>query len=184
MNEENTSYRALFIVIAAIVIVVTVIGSYVLINRVPPVYSGQVLSVNIFPIHRDLSQKDTTEGIGGQNEVYDQILVLADVRITNTAKIPLFLHDMWANVNLPDESDRSTAASASDFDKIFIAYPELQQFKKNPLPRDITLQPGQQVEGMMVFNYQMNLAQFGTRSGMDISISFLHQGPLVMHVAK
>ncbi|MGC2547838.1 MAG: hypothetical protein WA426_18480, partial [Silvibacterium sp.] len=142
MNEENTSYRALFIVIAAIVIVVTVIGSYVLINRVPPLYSGQVLSVNIFPIHRDLSQKGSTEGIGGENEVYDQMLVLADVRIQNTAKIPLFLHDMWANVNLPDESDRSTAASASDFDKIFIAYPELQKFKKNPLPRDITLQPG------------------------------------------
>lgn len=184
MSEENPSYRAAFIIIAAIVIFVAVVGGYVWFNRVPPLYAGQVLSMNVYPIHRDFSQKTTTEGIGGVNEVYDEILVLANVRITNTGKIPLFLHDMWAEANLPDESDRSTAASSQDFNNVFIAYPDLKQFQKTPLPRDLTLQPRQQAEGMLIFNYNISKEQWDSRSSMDINISFLHHPPLVLNIAK
>lgn len=184
MSEENTPSRIILIIIAAIVIPVVVVGGYVWFNRAPTPYSGQVLSVNVYPIHRDLSQPTTTEGVGGQNDVYDEMLIFVDVRIQNLAKIPLFVHDMWSTVNLPNESDRSTAASGSDFDKVFIAYPDTKQYQKPILPRDITIQPGQSVEGTMIFNYQMSQAQWDTRSGMDLSISFLHQYPLVMHVPK
>jgi hypothetical protein len=184
MSEETSSSRAVLIVFAAIVIAVGSVAAYMWINRVPTPYTGQVLSVNVYPIHQDLSQKSTTQGLGGQNDTYDEIIVLADVRIQNVAKIPLFLQDMWAIANLPDESDRSTAASASDFDKVFLAYPNLQQFKKAPLARDLTLQPGQQVEGQMIFNYQMPQQKWDTRTGMDINISFLHHPSLVLHVAK
>jgi hypothetical protein len=184
-NEENPSYRAAFIIIAAFVIAAGAIAAYVWFARVPTPYAGEVLSRHIYPIHRDLSQPSSTEGLGGQNEVYDEVIVLADVRIQNVSKnVPLFLHDMSAVVTLPDESDRSTNASASDFDKVFIAYPDLQPFKKTPLPRDLTLQPGQQVEGQMIFNYQMPQAQFDTRTGMDINIDFVHQTPLTLHIAK
>jgi hypothetical protein len=182
MSEENSPSRILLIILAAIIIPVVAVAAYVLINREPTPYAGQVLSVNVYPIHRDLSQPTTTEGVGGQNDVYDEILLLADVRIQNTAKIPLFIHDMWADVDLPNESDRSSAASASDFDKVFIAYPDLQQYKKSPLPRDLTLQPGQQVEGQMIFNYSMDKAKWDSRTGTDINIAFIHQNPLVLHV--
>lgn len=184
MSEENSPLRIILIIVAAIVIPMAVVAGYVLINRTPPPYAGQVLSVNIFPIHRDLTQKTTVEGIGGTSDVYDEMLVLANVRIRNVAKIPLFVHDMWAVVNFPDETDRSTAASKTDYDKVFIAYPDLQKYKTDPLPRDITLQPGQEVEGTVVFNYQMSLAQWASRDGMDINVAFLHHPPLVMHVAK
>lgn len=183
-EDELKPSRNLFILLAAVLIPVIAVAAYVVINRVPNPHTGQVLSVNVYPIHRDLTQTTTTEGIGGQNETYDEILLLTDVSITNTAKVPLYLHDMWANVNLPDESDRSSAASATDFDKVFIAYPDLAQYKKNPLPRDLTLQPGQQVEGMMIFHYQMNKQQWDSRSGVDVNISFIHQPPLVLHIAK
>jgi hypothetical protein len=184
MNEETKPSRIILIIAAAIIIPVVVLGSYVWLNRVPTPYAGQVLSVNIYPIHEDLSQPTSTEGIGGRNDVYDEVLVLADVRIRNVGKIPLFLHDMWAMANFPNESDRSTAASASDFDKVFIAYPNLKQFQKAPLPRDLTIQPGQQVEGQMIFNYQMNQTQWNSRSGEDVYVDFLHQKPLMLHIAK
>lgn len=184
MSEENSPSRIILIIIAAVIIPIVVIGGYVWVNREPIPYSGQVLSVNVYPIHRDFKQPTTTEGLGGQAETYDETLVLADVRIRNTAKIPLYLHDMWAVANLPDETDRSTAASGSDFDKVFIAYPDLKQFQKAPLPRDLTLQPGDQVEGQMIFHYQISKAQWDSRNSMDISISFLHQNPLVLNVPK
>jgi hypothetical protein len=184
MSEENSPLRIILIIIVAIIIPVVVVGGYVLVNRERTPYTGQIVSVNVYPIHRDLSQATTTEGIGGQNETYDEILVLADVRIQNVAKIPLFIHDMWAVANLPDETDRSSAASTSDFEKVFIAYPDTKQYQKEPLLRDTTLQPGQSVEGQMVFHYQMTQAQWNSRNSMDIDIGFLHQNPLVMNVPK
>jgi hypothetical protein len=184
MSEENSPLRIILIIVAAIVIPIVVVGAYVLINKEPNPHTGQVLSVNIYPIHRDYTQHTSTEGVGGQADVYDEVLVLADVRIQNTAKVPLFVYDMWANADLPDETDRSSAASGSDFDKVFIAYPDLKQYEKPPLRRETTIPPGQSVEGMMIFNYQMNQTQWNSRSGMDIDISFRHQNPLVMNVPK
>jgi hypothetical protein len=182
MSEETKSYHPWFTIIAAIVIVAVATAAYVYFGRLPTPYSGQLLSVNIYPIHQDLDQPTTTEGVGGQGDVFNEVLVLADVRIKDVAKIPLYLHDMWLVTNFSGESDTSTAASASDYDKVFIAYPDLKQYKKAALLREITLQPGQQVEGMMIFSYQMDKAKWDTRTGMDINISFIHQHPLVLHV--
>lgn len=184
MADESNPLRILLIIAAAIVIPVVTVAAYVYINREPNPYHGQVLSLKVYPIHRDYTQKTTTEGIGGQNETYDELLVFADVRITNTAKIPLYLHDMWAVVDSPDETSRSTAVSASDFQKVFIAYPDTRQYQKAMLPRDLTIQPGQQVEGEMIFSYQMNQAEWQSATGMKINIGFTHQNPLVMEVPK
>jgi hypothetical protein len=182
MSEETKSYHPWLTILIAFVVVSVAIAAYVYFARVPTPYSAQILSVNVYPIHQDLSPPSTTQGIGGENETYDQVLVLADVRLQAISKVPLYLHDMWANVNLPGESDRSSAVSASDFDKVFIAYPDLRQFQKLPLQRDITLQPGQQVEGMMIFSYQMNKATWDSHTSMDITLDFIHQKPLVLHL--
>ena len=162
------------------------VATYVWINRVPTPYVGQILDVHVYPIHRDMAQKSTTEGMGGQEEpeFFDEINGPPNVQIQNVGKVPLFVHDMTATANLPDEADNSTATSASHFDKVFLAYPDLQQYKKAPLQRDITIQPGRGNRRQMIFNYQMTQQQWDTRSGMDISISFVHQPPMVMHVAK
>ncbi len=185
MSEETKSGGNAWLSIgAAFVIVVLAISAYFYINDKPPVHSGEVLSLNTYPIHRELKTAASTEGLGGQGDTYDQVLVLAEVRIRNQTNIPLFLHDMWGVVDLPDEQERSLAASAKDFDKVFLAYPDLRPLRKEPLPRDLTLQPGQQVEGMMLFNYQISKAAWDARNGMDITVSFLHQKSLVLHAAK
>jgi hypothetical protein len=187
MSGEKITNKPWFPAVGAFVFVVLAIGAYVWINNKPPVHAGQVLSVDIYPIHRELStgpvSKSRTEGVAGQADIYDQMIVLADVRIKNQTDIPLFLHDMWGVVHLPDEDQRSLAASGTDFGKVFIAYPDLGQFKKNPLPRDLTLTPGQQVEGLVIYNYPISKAQWDARTGMDLTFTFLHQKPLVLQVA-
>jgi hypothetical protein len=182
MSEETKSNHPWFTIFAAIFIVAAATAAYVYFGRIPTPYKGQILSVTIYPIHQNLDQPTTTQGLGGQGETFDEVLILADVRITNVAKIPLYLHDIWAVTNFPGETDRSAAAAAEDFGKIFIAYPDLQHYKKAPLVRETTLKPGQQVEGMMIFNYQMDKAKWDTHTGIDLHISFIHQNPLVLSV--
>jgi len=189
MSEETITSKAWFPVVGAFAFVVLAIGAYVYFNTKPPVHAGEVLSVNIYPIHRELSTgpaKGASEtGITGQGDTFDEVIVLVDARIKNQTDIPLFLHDMWAVVDLPDdEQERSLASSQTEFGNVFIAYPSLKPLKKNPLLRDITLQPGQQVEGMMIFSYQISQAQWDSRSGLDITMTFQHQKPLLLHVAK
>jgi hypothetical protein len=188
MSEEAKSSNAWLSVGGAVVFVVLAIGAYVWFNNKPPVHAGEVLSVNIYPIHRELStgpvNGSKTEGVQGQGDIYDEVIVLVNTRIKNQTDIPLFLHDMWAVVDLPDEQQRSLAASDADFGKVFLAYPDLKPLRKDPLERDITLQPGQQMEGMLIFHYPISKAQWDSRNGMDITMTFLHQKPLLLHVAK
>jgi hypothetical protein len=186
MNKETITGKAWFPAVGAFVFVVLAIGAYVWFNNKPPVHAGEVLSVNIYPIHRELSTAPVngsrTEGVGGHGDMYDEVIVLANVRIKNQTDIPLFLHDMYAVVELPDADQRSLAASQTDFAKVFVAYPDLKPLRKDPLLRDITLTPGQQVEGMVIYNYQISKAQWDSRTGMDLTFTFQHQKALVLHV--
>src|ERR1700733_2608682 len=183
-EDPGSSNHAWLTVLAAFVIVVLAIGAYVLINNKPPVSAGQVLSLDIYPIHRDLSTGPSTEGMAGESETYDEVMVFANVRIANQTDIPIFLQDMWAILDLPDGPQRSTAASQTDFDKVFIAYPDVHQFRRNPVQRDLTLQPGQKTEGLMIFHFDIPKTQWDARNGLELHVSFQHQNSLVIQVPK
>jgi hypothetical protein len=183
-EDSGSSNHAWLTVIAEFVIVVLAIGDYVLINNKPPVSAGQVLNLDIYPIHRDLSTGPSTEGMAGESETYDEVMVFANVRIANQTDIPIFLQDMWAILDLPDGPQRSTAASQTDFDKVFIAYPDVHQFRRNPVPRDLTLQPGQKTEGLMIFHFDIPKTQWDARNGLELHVSFQHQNSLVIQVPK
>ena len=183
-EDSRSSNHAWLTTIAAFVIVSLAIGAYVYFNQKPPVAGGQVLSMDIYPIHRELSTGPSTEGLSGESETYDEVMVFANVRIVNQTDIPIFLQDMWAILDLPDGPQRSTAASQSDFDKVFIAYPDVRPFRKNPMPRDLTLPPGQKIEGLMVFHFDIPKAQWDARNGMAIHVTFVHQNSLVIQVPK
>jgi len=188
MDKEKITSKAWFPAVAATVaLVVLAVGAYVWIKLIPPVHTGQVLSVYVDPIHRELStgppNGSKTDGLQGQPEIYDQLIVLANVRVKNQTNIPIFLHDMWGVVHLQnDEEERTLAASTRDYDKVFIAYPDLKPLRKDPLQRDLTLAPGQQVEGMVIYNFPISKEQWNLRQDMEMHFSFLHQNSLVLKV--
>ena len=84
---------------------------------------------------------------GGAN-VYDEVIVIADVKVKSTTKLPLFLHDMWGEVTLPNgDVIQSLAASGADYRKVFVAYPALDGQKQTPMSARLHDDPGPGVEG-------------------------------------
>jgi hypothetical protein len=183
MSDGNrSSFYPLLTVLAAIVIAVTIIGTYVWVTYTGPVHTGQVVSVSAYPIHRELSTGGALGGLQGGPNVYDEVIVIADVKIRSTTKLPLFLHDMWGEVTLPNgDVEQSLAASGEDYKKVFVAYPELEAQKKTPVPRGITMTPGQEIEGQLIFHYPITQKDWEGRKQFDVVIGFINQKNLVLH---
>jgi len=179
--EDRSGVHPVFAAVAALVIVVACIGGYVWINTKPPVHRGALVSIDAYPIHRELSTGSGLGGLAGQKDIYDEEIVVANVRITSQTQMPLFLHDMWADVTLADGTvERSTGASTKDYHDVFIAYPALAPKQTNPVLRDTTMTPGQEINGQIVFHYPISGQQWGQRKDFKVYVEFLHQKDLVL----
>ncbi len=182
MGEYDKTGNPLLSVLVAIVVVVAVIGGYVWATYTGPVHTGQVLSVAAHPIHRELSTGGGLGGLNGGPNVYDEVIVIANVRIKSTTKLPLFLQDEWADLTLANgDVQQSLAASGEDYKKVFIAYPELAAEKQTPMPRGITMTPGQVVDGQLIFHFPISKQDWDARKAFDITIGFINQKSLVLH---
>jgi hypothetical protein len=183
-DDPNPASHALVIVVVATLIVVAAIGAYVFFNEHPPLATGEVVHLTAFPVHTTMQLGGGAPGTPGGTEVNDEVIVLAEVKVHNQSKVPLFVHDMWANVVLPDQERRSLAASTLDYPKVFIVYPQLNSVKTDPFLRDTTISPGQTVDGTLIFNYPVAKADWDQRKSLDVVVSFTHQKNLVMRAPQ
>lgn len=186
MGEEapNPGSNALKAVLIALVLVVAAVGAYVYFGEKPPVANGELIHVSAIPIHQQ-SDLPAAAGMPGQTDAFDEVIVMAQVRLHNQSKIPLFLHEMYASLALPDDVERtSIAANKSDFGRAFVAYPQLMPLKGEPILRDITIDPGQTVEGMLLFPFPITGAQYDQKKSLDINVIFMHQKTLTIHVPQ
>lgn len=180
-RETNSTKRALLIVLVATVIVVLAIGIYVYIDEKPPVAAGQIVKLDVTPIHTEMRVGAGAQGIQGGMDTYDQLLILAQVQVRNQGKYPIFLHDMWSDLTTSNgDEQRSLAANNNDFQSVFIAYPQTASFKQAPLLRDITLQPGQSAQGLVIFHYPMTKDQWDARHSFQAVVSFANQKVLIL----
>jgi hypothetical protein len=124
------------------------IGLYVWIGQRPPVAGGDILTMNLYPVHTLINSGGGGDtGMAGSPEYYDQLLILAKVKIRNQTDIPLFMQDISAAIKLPDGSEQvNVTASNKDMDRVFQAYPSLSYLRTDSIPRDTTLMPGQSVQ--------------------------------------
>lgn len=183
-EPRDPASNALKTVLIALVLVVAAVGAYVYFGEKPPVATGELIHVSAVPIHEE-SNLPAAAGMPGQTDAFDEVIVMAQVRLHNQAKIPIFLHEMYASLSLPDDVERtSIAANKSDFGRAFVAYPQLLPLKGEPILRDITIEPGQTVEGMMLFPFPMTGAQYEQKKALGINVIFMHQKTLTLHVPQ
>jgi hypothetical protein len=164
------------IAIAAVAVSIA-IGLYVWIGQKPPVASGDILTMNLYPVHTLINNGGGSDtGMAGAAEYYDQLLILAKIKVRNQTDIPLFMQDISAAIKLPDGSEQvNITASDKDMDRVFQAYPSLSYLRADSIPRDTTLNPGQSVQGLAIFNFPINKEQWDSLQTAKVVVSFMHQ---------
>jgi hypothetical protein len=173
--DEPTNYGRLALrVVIALVISSLVVFIWVRFGRKTPVATGDIARIAIYPVQAKITGGAAgTPGQQGQDEIINQLLVFAHVRLHNPNTAPITIEDDWAIVTLPDgDTRRSLGASFTDFQKVFLAYPQLAPMRMDPLRRDIEIAPGQSVDGLLVFSYPLSRDQWNTRKSMQVTISF------------
>jgi len=180
-GEELTkgSSHVVWATVIAAVLVTAAIAAYVIIGQKPPPATGEVTAVWAHPRHTESSGFDAN-GMPMAKQSFDQVLVFAHVRLHNQSKGPLFLYQIMTNVTLDDGIHSSYTAGRGDYDRVFLAYPEISVPHGKALPIQMTIEPGQTVEGDIVSSFRLTKQQWDARKKLDFSFGFRYQPVLVL----
>jgi hypothetical protein len=140
-----------------------------------------VLSLEVVPIHNVSGGGVIAGGVSGQPEAFNEIMVFATVALKNTGKVPIHLIDMDAYVYVPGGTIyQNGAASQTNFNRVFLAYPNLKSKEGKPLLRDTILKPGEQTTGQLIFHYPFTLKQWQSHTKIHLVFTWTHQPNLVI----
>jgi hypothetical protein len=165
--------------IFAAVLVSMAIAGYFIAGIKPPAITGDVEQVWVHPQHSESSGFDAN-GAQMAKESYDQVYVFALVKLHNQSDLPLFLHNIMTNATLDDGIHSSYAATASDYDRVYLAYPKMPVPKGTPLSPQTTIAPGQTVEGIFVSAFRLTKEQWDARKKLDFTFGIQYHDSLVL----
>jgi hypothetical protein len=175
---KGTSHVALASIVAAVV-VSAAIAIYVLAGQKPPAATGEIEQVWAHPQHSESSGFDAN-GAPMAKESMDQVYVFTLVKLTNQSQQPLFMHNIMTNATLDDGIHSSYAATAADYDRVFIAYPTMPVPHGKGLSLTTTIDPGQTVEGTIVSAFHLTKQQWDARKNLSYTFAFQYQPSLTL----
>ena len=181
LGEELTrgSSHLVWTTIAAAILVSVAIGIYFIAGQKPPAITGDIVAVWAHPQHTESSGFDAN-GAPMPKDSFDQVLVFTEVRLHNQSKMPLSLLTVLANATLDDGIHSSYAASQSDYDRVFLAYPNIPVPHGPELPISLVLDPGGSADGTFVSSFRLTRQQWDARKNLDFSFTFRYQPSLVL----
>jgi hypothetical protein len=165
--------------VTATILVTVAIAVYVLVGEKPPVVTGEILGVTAHAMHTESSGMDAN-GAPVPRESFDQVYVFTRVRLHNQSAGPVFLSSILTNATLPDGVHSSYAASASDYDRIFVAYPDMPVQHDKALPLDTTIDSGKTVEGTVVSAFKLAKQDWDARKDLNFTFAFRYQPSVVL----
>jgi hypothetical protein len=177
-GEELTrgTSHVVWAAVAATVVVSIAIAIYIIAGQKPPVSKGEVLAVWAH------SQQSVTGGLDASGapipqQTVQQVMVFARVRLKNQSDHPIILNNVLTNVTLADGIHSSYAANKGDYDRLFVAYPDITVPHGPAIsPLNTEIDPGQTVEGEIVSAFRdMTKEQWDARTKLDFTFSFQYQ---------
>jgi hypothetical protein len=180
-GEELTkgSGHLVITTIIATVVVSIAIAIYVLAGQKPPDATGEIEQVWTHAQHSETSGFDAN-GSPMPKESMDQVYVFALVRLHNQSKEPLYMHNIMTNATLDDGFHSSYAATAADYDRVFIAYPAMPVPHGPGLSLTSTIDPGQTVEGTIVSAFHLTKQQWDARKDLSFTFAFQYKPSLTL----
>jgi hypothetical protein len=116
-------------------------------------------------------------------EIPDQnsIMVAINVSFQNNGTKPYWIHTIKADLDTNNGSFSDDAASPSDFDRYFQAFPTLKQHALAPLEREAKINPGGRTTGTIIVAFPVTPDAFANRKSLKITIQPYDQPlPLVL----
>lgn len=181
-GEELTrgTSHVIWAAVAATVVVSIAIAIYMIAGQKPPISSGVVLAVWAHPQHTTTSGLDASGAPIPQQSV-DQVFVFSKVSLKNQTDHPIILNNVMTNVTLDDGIHSSYAANKGDYDRLFVAYPDITvPHGPGISPLDTEIDPGKTVEGEVVSAFKITKQQWDARKKLDFTFSFRYQPNLVL----
>lgn len=176
---RGTSHVVIAAIVATVVVAI-VIAIYVITGQKGTLATGEVEAIWAHPQHTETSGLDAN-GAPMPKEIVDQVMVFTKVKLHNQSKVPLYLNNVMTNITLDDGIHTSFAANEGDYDRTFVAYPDLPVPHGPGLsPLDTTIDPGQSVEGMFVSAFRISKQQWDAHKTLDYTFSFRYQPNLVV----
>jgi hypothetical protein len=180
-GEELTkgSSHLAWTALAAFVLVSIAIAVYFIAGQKPPPLTGDIVAVWAHPQHTETSGLDAN-GAPMPKDSFDQVLVFTEVRLHNQSNLPLYLITVMTNATLDDGIHTSYAGSKSDYDRVFLAYPDMPVPHGPALPLNLTMNPGQTVDGTFVSSFRLTKQQWDARKNLNFTFALRYQPNLVL----
>jgi hypothetical protein len=175
---KGSSYL-LWTTLAAFVVITVGITLFLVAIHKPPIAAGEVTQVWAHGVHT-LNTPIDANGVQSAGEVFDQVLVFAQIRVRNQSDQPIVLKEMLTNATFDDGIHSSYAATPTDYERIFIAYPELKGLHSKTLVRETVVSPGQVLDGMIISSFHVSQAQWAARKDLSFTIQFKYHPDLVL----
>jgi type II secretory pathway pseudopilin PulG len=142
-------------VVIALVLVAIILGAIAVAFRSRPVAAGSI-----------------DEAYAVEN--LSQHTVMASVQLTlkNTSKKPITLANVIITLHTDQNDFSDEAASVTDYERYFKAYPELQAHSIEGLARGTSLQPGAQISGSILVSLPVTKQKFDTRRAITATVKF------------
>ena len=109
------------------------------------------------------------------------VLVAINVSLQNTSEKPVVLQKFVAKITTDKgEFSDDSAASASDFDRYFQAFPALKAIAQAPLQLESKIQPGASAAGTIIVSFPVDKATFDGRKSLSVDVVPYYVKPLTL----
>jgi|SRR5271167_323313 len=151
--------------IAALVVVVVFIVGVAYIFRAKPLAAGQ--------IDHAFAQQ--------QQEDQPYSMVLMQVTVRNIGDKPLYIKEIKSDITTDSGESVDDAASPSDYDRYFQAFPDLRMYATEPLKVETKIPPGGEAQGSVMVAFPITKEQFYARKDLNVTIFPYDQKAIVLH---
>jgi hypothetical protein len=107
-------------------------------------------------------------------------MVALQVTLRNVGDKALYVKSISANLKTDQGDQSDDAASASDYDRYFAAYPDLRQHATQPLTVETKIMPGAEQKGTVLVAFPVTEQQFNGRKDLNVTVVPYDQNPIVL----
>jgi hypothetical protein len=147
----------------ALAVVAIVVGVIAFVERSKPVAQGGIDAV-----------------FASQPANMTNTMVVLQVTVSNVGDKALYIKSISANLKTDQGDQSDDAASPSDYDRYFSAYPELRQHSTQPLTVETKIMPGAEQKGTVLVAFPVTEQQFSARKDLSVTIVPYDQNPIAL----